>query len=178
MPRKVTVYKEVSMNKKMNSENLELLKKCSLVVIFFGIIILFRHFVIDKVVVNGVSMEETYSEGDVLWVRKYDLSDIERFDIVIAYFENQKVVKRVIGVPNDTIHIADGCVYVNGMRLEEDIDTYMEEGGIAEEEIVLSGDEYFLLGDNRNNSYDSRLAGPVAQEDIEGVVITKIFPWW
>ena len=121
-------------------------------------------------------MEDTFVNGDVLLMRP-SVSDVERGDIVVAKVGRIKVIKRVVGLPNDTIQIVDGVVLVNGIILEEDYCDATHFAGVASEPYMLSDDEYFLMGDNRDGSEDSRVYGGVYIENIRGVVTHKIYPF-
>jgi signal peptidase I len=131
-------------------------------------------------------MNPTLHHNDSLWVDKlsYELGDPKRFDVIIFdYDENTEYVKRIIGLPGESVRIdQDGSIYINGELLEEN---YGSERilptniGRASQTIILGSDEYFVLGDNRNNSSDSRYAdvGNVKREDIVGKVSLRIYPF-
>ena len=118
-------------------------------------------------VVSGSSMEPTYYSGDrFLLIRDWLIDDYEYGDIVCGKFDGSILIKRVIGKPGDHIQIMNGCVYRNGEKLEED---YVLTPTYAAEEasdIIVGEGEYYLLGDNRGGSMDSRVFGPC--KDIEG----------
>ena len=127
--------------------------------------------------VVGQAMSDTLKSGDQVLINKfvYIISDPKAGDVIVFLPNgNEKshyYIRRVIGVPGDTVQIKDGAVYVNGKLFNEITDVAaMEEAGIASEEIKLGKDEYFVLGDNRNNSEDSRYAniGNVKREYIIG----------
>lgn len=150
---------------------------------------LFRTFILQSVTVHGQSMYPTFigaeensdQKGDFLLVSKfpYLLNEPERFDIVVISSEilQKKIIKRIIGLPGEMILIKNGQVYINGELLEE---SYCLENildpGIAETEILIKENEYFILGDNCNNSLDSRseLIGCINKKYILGKVIKKI----
>ncbi len=142
-------------------------------------------FVGQRTVVSGSSMEATLTDGDNLIVDKlsYRFKEPERFDIVVFEYqkeENTFYIKRVIGLPGETVQIAeDGTIYINGKELEESYGReVIKDGGIATELIQLKEDEYFVLGDNRNCSRDSRdhEVGPVKKSWMLGKACLRIYP--
>lgn len=144
-------------------------------------------YVGQRTVVEGASMEHTLSDGDNLIVDKlsYRFGDPKRFDIIVFPFQHQREVyyiKRIIGMPGETVQIQeDGSIYIDGKLLEESygrevIET--ENRGVASEPVTLGEDEYFVLGDNRNNSSDSRIdiVGNIHRQDIIGKAWLQIWP--
>ena len=136
--------------------------------------------------VSGSSMEPTLSDGDNLIVDKisYRFNDPERYDIIVfpfQYEEDTYYIKRIIGLPGETVQIIDGYTYINGELLESDIygAEIMEYAGIAEVPITLGEDEYFVLGDNRNHSADSREAsvGVLTRDMLMGRAWVRIYPF-
>ena len=159
--------------------------------IFYIIVILVLTYVIityvgQRTSVSGSSMETTLSDGDQLLVDKlsYRFQDPKRFDIIVfpyQYEENTYYIKRIIGLPGETVQVVDGYVYINGEKLESDIygKEVMQSAGIAAEPITLGDDEYFVLGDNRNNSSDSRdpSVGILKRKDLLGRAWVRIYPF-
>ena len=144
------------------------------------------HFVGQRTQVQGSSMEPKLSSEDNLIVDKisYRFHDPERFDIVVfpfRYEENTFYIKRVIGLPGETVRIDEkGNILINGEILEESYGKeVIQSPGRAYEDIVLADDEYFLMGDNRNNSTDSRdpSVGNVRRDEIVGRAWLRIWPW-
>ena len=142
-------------------------------------------FVGQRTEVEGASMENTLHNGDNLIVDKlsYRFHDPERFDIIVfPYQANTYYIKRIIGLPGETVQIMeDGSIYINGEKLEESYGREViqpETIGRAAEPIVLGEDEYFVMGDNRNNSSDSRtdIVGNIKREDIIGKAWLRIWP--
>lgn len=142
-------------------------------------------FVGQRTSVSGSSMEPTLNNNDQLILDKisYRFSEPKRFDIIVfpfQYKENTYYVKRVIGLPGETVQIdLEGNIYINGEILEED---YGKEKinfpGLAVEPITLGDDEYFVMGDNRNNSSDSRdpSVGNIRRSNIIGKAWVRIWP--
>ncbi len=152
------------------------------------VIALLLSFVITKFVayhtsVEGSSMSSTLNSGDQLVVEKmsYRFNDPKRFDIVVFPFNEDTIyIKRIIGLPGETIQIIDGEVYVDGNLLEEPMKfETMDDPGLAEDEIHLGEEEYFVLGDNRNASVDSRRdeVGMVKRSEIQGKAWLRFYPF-
>lgn len=141
----------------------------------FIVALLLKNFVIDIATVAGDSMNPNFYQNDVLVVDK-TATEFERFDVVVVKTSSKKLIKRVIGLPNETVQISDGNVFINGVKIEGEYDFYTESGGVANEPYTLGKDEYFLIGDNRGGSYDSRDFGAVNVDDIQGVMVFRILP--
>lgn len=177
--------------KKKKENNMSSGKKILIeAVIYFAevLLVIFLAFVIvrigfSKCSMMGDSMAGTLVNGDSLLVNKfvYKISEPERFDVV-AYRQGSSEhsymsIKRIIGLPGDRIMIKNGEIYIDGELLTEEINTdKMITGGLAETEIVLDENEYFVLGDNRNNSEDSRFSnvGNIVRNDICGKVWIRL----
>lgn len=154
-------------------------------------VLLLTYFVItfigQRTEVDGGSMEATLFHGDNLIVDKitYRFQDPRRFDIIVFPFRYQKntfYIKRIIGLPGETVQIDEmGNIYIDGEILEEGYGMEVikpEHIGIASQPIVLGDDEYFVMGDNRNNSTDSRteIVGNIKKSEIVGRVVLRIWP--
>lgn len=156
------------------------------ILIIIGLTYLIITFVGQRTRVSGSSMETTLSDGDNLIVDKlsYRFSEPKRFDIIVFPYqheENTFYIKRIIGLPGETVQVVDGYTYVNGERLSSDVygAAAMESPGIAAEPIELGDDEYFVLGDNRNHSSDSRdpSVGVLKREYLIGKAWVRIYPF-
>ena len=162
----------------------ELLSMLIYIGVVLGVTYLIITFVGQRTHVSGESMENTLDNGDQLIVDKitYRFQDPERFDIIVFpfhYKENTYYIKRIIGLPGETVQIADGTIYINGEVLEESYGReVMQDPGIAAEPITLGEDEYFVLGDNRNQSSDSRdpSVGLIHRDEIIGRAWLRIWP--
>ena len=144
-------------------------------------------FIAQRTKVIGQSMYPTLNDGDQLIVDKisYRFKDPKRFDVVVfpyRYEHNKRYIKRIIGLPGETVQIIDGEVYIDGELLRDPFGEQiglMEDAGIAAEPVTLAADEYFCLGDNRNNSKDSRFSdvGVIHKDELIGRAWLQIYPF-
>ncbi len=156
-----------------------------LIAIALSIAILFTRFIAIRSVVDGSSMNPTLTDRDNVLVNRvtYAFSEPQRFDIVVFELKNEPgtfYIKRVIGLPGETVTIRDGEVYINGARLEGDVygNAPVRRPGRAAEGVTLGEGEYFVMGDNRNNSLDSRFnePGSIQRHQLIGKVLLRIWP--
>ena len=153
-------------------------------VLMVGIVLVILNFVGSRISVEGTSMYPTLKDKDQLvediFTYKF-LRDPERFEIVIFKLKNDPethYIKRVIGLPGETVQIINSVIYINGEELKEDYGrgVYFLAGS-AEQPVVLGEDEYFVLGDNRTNSIDSRYAvGKVKRSQFTGRAVFRAWP--
>ena len=187
--------KKSKKDEKKNPEDVNIVKDLLWLIVYIGSVILICFLIIKFVGtrsrVDGSSMNPTLHDGDNLWVDKlsYTFGDPKRFDIIIFNPNgNEKItyVKRIIGLPGETVSMdLDGKIYINGQLLNENyaLDEPFLPSSIGilsgNNEIVLGDDEYFVLGDNRNNSMDSRRSDPgnVKRDYIIGKVVLRIYPF-
>lgn len=169
----------------MNKKLKELLSTSLYLLIVLALTLLVVTYVGQRTKVIGSSMEPMLTDGDNLIVDKltYRFEDPQRFDIIVfpfRYAEKTFYIKRIIGLPGETVYIDEaGTIYINGEVLEE---TYGKEvitdPGRAYEPVTLGEDEYFVMGDNRNNSSDSRdpVVGNIHRDEFIGKAWMRIWP--
>lgn len=198
------VNKIVENNSKAEKENIKKnTKKASfdiflsympyiIIIVFIGII---RFFVATPVSVSGSSMYPTLKNNDymILYKLTKKMRGINRFDIVVINTDSGRIIKRVIGLPGEKIKYTIeknedgdeiGVLYINGKKVKEgfidDIakrNTCNDDWIICKSEYVVPEGEYFVMGDNRGNSIDSRVIGTIEDKDIKGIARLRIFPF-
>lgn len=141
------------------------------------VVMLIRTFLVTPAVVDGASMDYTLENGQLVLINKfvYNVKDVKRFDVVVLdnKKEGDKIIKRIIGLPNETIEYNNNQLYINGKRIEENYGfTNTEDFSYKTKD-----NEYFVLGDNRVVSKDSRMLGTFSEDDIVGRVNFRLFPF-
>lgn len=138
------------------------------------VVVLIKTFVVSPIRVNGASMNPTLNDKDIMLLDEisYRFSDIERFDIVVVKGEDEYLIKRVIGLPGETVEYKNDKLYIDGKYVKEDF-KHKETFDFS---TTLSKDEYFIMGDNRTNSTDSRVFGPISRDKIMGKTSLTILP--
>ena len=147
------------------------------------LVLLFKHYIISPIRVDGDSMNPTLKNGDIMLLNEigYKRNGVERFDIVVIDTDDDVIIKRVIGLPGDRLKYVDNKLYINDQEVQEKFEHDVTHN--FELKDILGTDNvpnnmYFVLGDNRGNSKDSRIIGFIKPEQIRGKVIkTILFPF-
>lgn len=146
-------------------------------IIIIVVVLLIKHYVITPIKVNGNSMNNTLKNKDIMILDKisYRFQEIERFDIVVIKKGNDYLIKRVIGMPGETVEYKNNKLYINSKNIDEKFIHEKTNDFIMEEKIP--DDCYFVVGDNRPVSNDSRYIGVINKKDILGKTSLVIFPF-
>lgn len=158
------------------AEVLETIKDIFKYVIIIGIIILLRIYVLTTAEVIGTSMEPNLVDGNIMLVDQLSsrLNKIERFDIIVFKYDSPSyLIKRVIGLPGETVKYIDNKLYINNELINEKFKT---NGQVEDFEIVVAENNYFVMGDNRIDSVDSRKFGPISKDKIIGKPFIVVWP--
>jgi signal peptidase I len=159
----------------MDNKVVSFLKEYVPYVLVIILVILIKRFVVTPIRVVGDSMYDTLHDGDIMILNiiGYRFSDIKRFDIVVVDKGTEPLIKRVIGLPGEEIEYKDNQLYVNGKKVKENYGSDVTEDFA----IAIPKGSYFVMGDNRTNSMDSRYYGPFQKKDILGKTKLTIFPF-
>ena len=137
-----------------------------------------KEVAVQPVQVEGIAMEPGLKHGDRIFISR-NPDRIERGEIVIFYYpfdESKSYIKRVVGLPNDRVEIREGQVFVNGEEVPEPyVDSKNNQAQRSSNEITVPGNSYYVLGDNRDNSSDSRIWGPLQRKSIYGKFASKYY---
>ena len=146
-------------------------------IIIIIVVVLVRSFIITPAIVDGASMDNTLNDGNLVIINKfiYRFKEPERFQIVVVKndTDRDKIIKRIIGLPGETLEYKDNKLYINGELVEEN---YIH-GETENFNVKVSENEYFVMGDNRVVSKDSRILGGFQKKDIVGKVNFRIYPF-
>lgn len=155
---------------------MKFLKEMLSYIIIIALIVIIRSYVVTPVKVNGRSMEPTLYTNEVLILNKIN-KKITRHDIIVLNDNDVRLVKRVIGLPGEHVKYVDGVLYVNDLEIKDKFAPFTLDYDIKDEGYnVIPNDYYFVIGDNRNNSTDSRIIGLINKKDIIGKTNFRIFP--
>ncbi|MBR2660094.1 MAG: signal peptidase I [Clostridia bacterium] len=192
--------------KKKKTPGREILEWVLTIAAAVAIALVIRSFVFEPVRVDGASMDDTLADGEIMFVTKFDYGTAwftlpwqddetkekatrfttggnpERFDVVICRYPGRgdtNFVKRVVGLPGDTVELRSGYLYVNGEKTEESYISDEYRGGFLNEmsPYTVPEGEYFVMGDHRDSSNDSRSVGPISRNMIIGHVRTVLWPF-
>ena len=143
-------------------------------IIIIILVILVRTFIATPVRVNGSSMYPTLKGNEIMLLNK--LGHINRFDIVVLKIDGREdnLIKRIIGLPGETVEIKDNEIYINDKKIE---DKYGYGVTYNIDKVTLKKDEYFILGDNRKISLDSRVFGTIHKDEIKGTTDFIMYPF-
>ncbi len=170
---------EQTEKKSKESKVNKILKTTLPYIVIVIVVALIRSFIITPVQVEGMSMYSTLDDKDVLLLKKYD-KDYKRFDIVVFNYNSTKLIKRVVGLPGETVEYKDNKLYIDDKYIKEDFLKNNQETSDFDLTYIgydkIPNGYYFVMGDNRTNSTDSRIIGLVPSEDIEGTTNFAIFP--
>lgn len=147
-------------------------------IILLLIVVFIRTFLVTLVQVDGTSMESTLHNNEILLLNKLD-KNYQRFDIVVLKYNKERLVKRIIGLPGEQVRYRNNHLYVNGKKIKE---TFIKEktGNFNITELgyqKIPEGYYFVVGDNRDNSLDSRYIGLIKKDQILGTTKIRIFPF-
>lgn len=155
-------------------------KEVGIYIIVIIVVLLLRYYVVALIKVNGNSMDDTLENKDIMILDKlsYRFSSIKRFDIVVVRQDKEYLIKRIIGLPGENVEYKDNILYINGKKVEENFSHKKTEDFTLEEldSKKVPDHYYFVLGDNRGNSMDSRMIGFIPRKNIIGKTSLTLFP--
>lgn len=157
---------------------MKIIKELLPYIIVVLVVILIRTFIVTPIQVEGISMKPTLDDNQILLLKKYDKT-YRRFDIVVVKLPSERLIKRVIGLPGDTVRFKDNQLYINGKYVKEPFQHAKTEDFEYEQdgEKKIPAGYYFVMGDNRDHSMDSRMIGPVSKDKIVGKTNFSLFPF-
>ncbi|MDD2392074.1 MAG: signal peptidase I [Bacilli bacterium] len=145
-------------------------------IVSYGLILLLvvfiRFFLVTPVIIDGDSMDPTLKEEEIVLLNKID-KKYDRYKIVVIDYQDERLIKRIIGLPGENIKCKNGVVYINGKPIDDSFNLITDDF----EEIKIKEEYYFLMGDNRTVSLDSRRIGSIPKSNIKGTVNFIFFPF-
>lgn len=175
---------EKEKNKKEKNKFLKFIKDIFPYIAVIVVVLFVKQYIISPIQVNGKSMNDTLHNGDIMILDKlqYKRNGVKRFDIVVIRSHGTRIIKRVIGLPGDVVEVRDNALYINNKKYNE---SYLDKDTVTEDftlETLLDSEKvpenkYFVMGDNREDSLDSRIIGFIDKDDIEGIATFTIFPF-
>lgn len=163
------------MNNSEESKIKKLVKEYVPYIIVLILVILIKKYVVSPIKVNGDSMMKTLHDGDIMILNivGYRFDNIKRFDIVVVREEKEFLIKRIIGLPGEKVSYHNNQLYINGKKIK---DSYGQ-GSTEDFSVKIPKNKYFVLGDNRENSLDSRFFGSFSKKKILGKTNLIVFPF-
>lgn len=163
------------MEEKKDNKILHFIKEIIPYIIVIILVLLFKKFLYAPIRVNGESMMKTLHDGDIMILNiiDYKLHGVKRFDIVVVDEGDELIIKRVIGLPGETVEYKDNKLYINGKKVNDKYASHETE----DLSVLVPKGEYFVLGDNRTNSLDSRAFGTFSSKKILGKTSMTLFPF-
>lgn len=157
----------------------KILKELIPYIIIIVVVVIIRTFIVTPVIVDGESMNPTLENGQVLLLNKY-VKEYKRFDIVVIDFDNgtlkDKLIKRIIGLPGEEVKYVNGNLYVDNKIVKDARASFTNDFNISVlGSMKIPEDKYLVLGDNRNNSVDSRMLGFIDKKNIKGITKIRLF---
>lgn len=172
MKKKIEEQEEIIIEETKKDKFIRFIKSLIPYVIIFIVVMLIRTFIVTPIVVSGPSMKPTLNGGELMILRK--TKEFDRYDVVVVDIGSEEIIKRIIAMPGESISCEKGIIYINGRRQDE---KYGSGITFDFDKVELDDDEYFVMGDNRQDSKDSRHIGPVKKDSIKGTTSLVLFPF-
>jgi len=162
----------------MTEKTAKIFKELFPYLVIIIVVVFIRTFIVTPVQVVGTSMVPTLNDNQILLLKKYD-HEFERFDIVVFEYEKSTLIKRVVGLPGEHVEYRNNKLYINGKKVSEEfIKEDTEDFKLSEIDYkIIPKGHYFVMGDNRNNSTDSRYIGLINEDEIKGSTNYSLFPF-
>ena len=160
----------------MEKEKKAVFKEIAFYIIIIVVVVIIKLFIFSPIRVKGSSMNPTLHSQDIMILDEisYRFGKIKRFDIVVIKYDNEYLIKRVIGLPGEEVSYQNNQLYINGKKVKEPFKHKKTEDFTS---VKVAQNEYFVLGDNRTNSIDSRVLGSFKRKNIKGKTHLTIYPF-